>query len=269
MLLLPLSICIHVVKAEPSYPGDCIRFYAFTLYSPLNRTYNSQFLTLDLTFGAAMGIRYSLYYYLDGVYQEAIPYTIMNPSETHVVYQATASAKLPVLSLGSHSLTIFFICGGLLRPLPSNNETVYFNIDLNAPNNPPSPRTVDATPPIISDISLDNKTCASTDVPLNFTVSENASRIAYSLDGQQNVTIVGNATLNGLMVGAHNVTVYCWDEVGNVGASKTVSFYVADTASEAPEQPEFFLTALVVAASLAVAAVFAATVLVYWKKRKR
>ncbi len=101
---------------------------------------------------------------------------------------------------------------------------------------------------------------------LNFTVNENASRIAYNLDGNGYVAIAGNVTLNGLAVGAHNVTVYCWDEAGNVGSSKAAYFYVADVASESPEQPEFSLTALVTAISVTFAILIVAVV--YLKKRK-
>jgi hypothetical protein len=43
---------------------------------------------------------------------------------------------------------------------------------------------------------------------LNFTVSEAASRITYSLDEGDNVTITGNTTLSRLSEGAHSITVY-------------------------------------------------------------
>jgi hypothetical protein len=46
------------------------------------------------------------------------------------------------------------------------------------------------------------------------------------LDGEQNVTIVGNVTLPALSNGSHSLTVYATDEVGNTG-SKTVYFNIA------------------------------------------
>ena len=48
----------------------------------------------------------------------------------------------------------------------------------------------------------------------------------YSLDGGNNQTIISNVTLAALTNGAHNLTVYATDEVGNVG-SQTVFFNIA------------------------------------------
>lgn len=83
----------------------------------------------------------------------------------------------------------------------------------------------------------------------------------YSLDGENNVTIAGNTTLIGLSAGTHNVTVYAWDDAGNVGASDTVSFSVADS--------ESFSHMLVIAVSMAAAAIVVVGTLVYRKKRER
>ena len=115
-----------------------------------------------------------------------------------------------------------------------------------------------ANPPKVSILSLENETFASPDVPLNFTVSESASRIFYVLDGQENTTIGGNMTLTSLSNGLHNVTVYAMDEAGNVGASETVCFSV-----DAPAP-----TTMIVA-PIASFSVIGAGLLVYFKKRKR
>jgi hypothetical protein len=87
--------------------------------------------------------------------------------------------------------------------------------------------TVDATPPAISFLSLEDKTYDTSDVPLSFTVSEATFIITYSLDGQENVTVVGNTTLSGLSIGKHNLTVYATDMYGNT-AAETITFSVAD-----------------------------------------
>ena len=110
-------------------PDYYIRFYAFTLYSPLNKTYNTKFLTLNLSFTAGMGVRYSLYYYLDGKYVDVVPFSVEGAQEMHVTCPAIASTQLPELSEGSHSLTVFLTCQGLvLHPSPYNG-TVFFTID--------------------------------------------------------------------------------------------------------------------------------------------
>jgi len=110
-------------------PDYYIRFYAFTLYSPLNKTYNSKFLTLNLSFTAGMGVRYSLYYHLDEEYVDAIPFSVEGASEMHVTCPATGSTQLPELSEGSHSLTVFLECQGLALHPSSYNGTVFFTID--------------------------------------------------------------------------------------------------------------------------------------------
>jgi hypothetical protein len=94
------------------------------------------------------------------------------------------------------------------------------------------------------------------DVPLNFTVSESASKIEYVLDDDDAVMVEGNVTLAGLSAGVHNITVYVWDAAGNVGASETVTFMV-----------EPFPVVPVATASVTVVAV-STGILVYFKKRK-
>jgi hypothetical protein len=126
LLFVSLAVDTHFVKAESN---DYIQFSAFRLFSPLNRTYNSRFLTLNLTFGAAIGIKYSLYYKIDGKYECPIPFVIDNPNETHVVYKATGFVELPELSEGSHHLTIYLIAAGYQPKGLSYADTVYFTID--------------------------------------------------------------------------------------------------------------------------------------------
>ena len=70
---------------------------AFTLYSPLNVTYNSNPITLSLGFESFMGMPYVLSYYIDGKYQGDIPYIVQRSNETHIEYPATGSVDLPAL----------------------------------------------------------------------------------------------------------------------------------------------------------------------------
>ena len=120
---------------------------------------------------------------------------------------------------------------------------------------------IDATPPRISGLSIENKTYRTTDIPLNFTVNEPNSQVVYSLDGQKNVTIAGNTTLTNLPFGEHNVTVYATDNAGNTGTSEAVCFTV--------KEPEPFPTAFVAVASITSVIVIGIGLLVYFKKRKR
>jgi len=72
------------------------------------------------------------------------------------------------------------------------------------------------------------------------------------------VTVAGNTTLTELSFGLHNVTVYAEDTFGNVGASETVWFSVAEPFPAVP----------VAAASAVAVAIVGAGLLVYFKKRK-
>ena len=116
--------------------------------------------------------------------------------------------------------------------------------------------SVDTAPPVVSVFSPENLTCYSPEVQLNFTVTEPVSKMAYSLDGNDNVTVVSNSTLTGLSAGEHTIKVCAWDEAGNVGASETVTFTVAPF----PSTP--------VVASVASVAIVSVALLVYFKKRK-
>jgi hypothetical protein len=127
-----------------------------------------------------------------------------------------------------------------------SSETIYF--------------TVDITAPIVSILSIENRTYETSDKPLNFTINESATQVSYSLDGLDNVTIAGNTTLTNLPCGEHNVTVYATDEAGNIGKSETISFTIE-------EPPEPFPTTVVIA-SVVTVTVIGLGLLVYFKKRK-
>jgi hypothetical protein len=81
-------------------------------------------------------------------------------------------------------------------------------------------------PPRITIISPENKVYNASSVPLTFLIYEAFSSMSYSLDGQDNVTIADNATLNGLPNGSYNLTVYVTDRSGNTAASETIYFNI-------------------------------------------
>lgn len=116
--------------------------------------------------------------------------------------------------------------------------------------------------PAVVLVSPENQNYTAENVSLTFTVNKPVSWLGYSLDGQENVTITGNATLSGLAGGLHNVTVYAKDGFENTGASETVTFSVA-------AESESFQTNLVAVASGASAIVIAAGLLIYFKKFKK
>jgi hypothetical protein len=153
---------------------------------------------------------------------------------------------LPELSGGTHNLTVWVRAEQNYlswdNPIwAAFSDTITFNIDTTAPK--------------VSVLSPRDSLYNISDVPLNFIANEPFSKVTYSLDGQENVTISGNITLTGLLNGNHNVTIYVTDKAGNV-ASETISFSV-----------EVLFPVVAVAAASGVA-VIGVGLLVYFKKRK-
>lgn len=265
LLFVSLAAVISAVKADSTNPTS---YSVVKILFPANATYDSRFLTLNVTFPCG-GLRYTLTYSIDGKDEGFIPWEVENPNEVHVIYTAIGSVALPELSEGTHCLMATIVCGlyGYLGANPPGapfkptspggidyeatwTDTVYFTIDSGAGTTEPA-LPLDSVPPSISNISLDNRTCTSTEVPLNFTVDENISQVTYSLDGKENVTILGNTTLTGLSTGSHNITLYARDVAGNTGASETVTFTVANETERASP----VLVAAALAASMAVVGV--------------
>ena len=83
------------------------------------------------------------------------------------------------------------------------------------------------TSSVIKVLSPENKTYIVTDVLLEYKVNRAFYTTTYSLDGQANITIIGNATLTGLSEGPHNIIVYIEDTPGNISSSDIIHFTVA------------------------------------------
>ncbi len=79
-------------------------------------------------------------------------------------------------------------------------------------------------PPTVQITSPENKTYA--EITLAFTINRGTQWMGYSLDNQANVTIQAETKLSTLSQGAHNITIYANDTLGNMGFSNTVFFYV-------------------------------------------
>jgi hypothetical protein len=190
---------------------------AISILSPQNKTYNVS--DIPIIFKASESVS-EITYSLDG--QDKVT--------------VAGNATLTGLSDGLHTVTVYAetIFG-------TGSETTQFMVDL---------------PPIVTILSPENKTYGTSNVPLNFTINESVSQITYSLDGQENATNAGNATLTGLSNGEHNLIVYAQDNAGNIGASETIHFSV--------KVPFPILLVAVISVSVAVIGI---GLLVYLKKR--
>jgi N-acetylneuraminic acid mutarotase len=187
--------------------------------SPENKTYTR----LSLSFTVNRGT-------------EWMGYSIDNQANETV--NLKSEVNLSGLSQGTHSIKIY--ANDSLGNMGVSN-TVFFSID--------------TLPPVINIILPQNQSYGSTDIQLAFTVNENVTYLAYSLDEQANVTIIENVTLPALSSGSHQLTIFATDELGNSG-SETIYFNITP-----------FPVILVVAASTT-AIIALASGYLFFKRRK-
>jgi hypothetical protein len=95
---------------------------------------------------------------------------------------------------------------------------------------------------------------------LNFTVNEPFSKITYSINNQDNVSIAGNTTVTNLPYGNDKIIVYATNPAGNIGTSQTLTFDIA--------QPFPTVTVAAISGAIIVIIVVVAGLLVYFKKHK-
>jgi hypothetical protein len=251
-LLISAVAGFQTVKAQYTPDGQAfILVSPISIISPSNSTYTPQSLTLNLTvksFLDSSKANITIVYSVDGKTNTTID-TQSTPVYVGIqsYYLITGWATLPEMPEGSHSITVYgkYEFPGSYHNIGLDNRTVYFTVN-------------DGNPPIISDLSLENKTYNQDNLPLNFTVDEPPSWIGYCLDGQDNVTITENFTLTELPSGSHTLTIYANDTVGNMGTSSTIAFSVAEP----------FPTALLVGAVAIVAVVGAGLLVLFWKRRR-
>jgi hypothetical protein len=278
MLIIPAPLTLVEVKADSNnlmvLPG------LVTLYSPVNTTYYSNFLSLNLSYGWGAGMQCKLNYSIDGQFGGPIPLTYNDSAAPvfQMIASETGYVQLPELQNGSHKLTISVeadlddyhganppgapfkqAAPGSANWVASWVDTVDFTVNsIVSMQSVSTSNLTNTVPPIISNLSIENTTYNSTDIPLNFTVNTNTLKATYSLDGKDNVTVAGNSTLTNVPVGTHTLVIYAFDDAGNNAASKTVNFAVAIFASLTPDrhpQPLPIVTIIAVLVAFTVGAV--------------
>ena len=150
-----------------------------------------------------------------------------------------------------------YAIGGFTTVFSGFDSPAEFTVTRYATNEVYTPVGYGTVPPTINVVSPGSQTYNESSVSLVFTVNKPVNWMGYSVDGGATVTIEGNAILEGLANGVHNVTVYARDAFGNVGASETGSFTV-----EVP------FPVILVVAPVASMAVVGAVVALYFRKRK-
>jgi parallel beta-helix repeat protein len=113
--------------------------------------------------------------------------------------------------------------------------------------------------------SPENKTYTVNSVSLSFTVSEATLWTKYSLDEKANVTITEDITLSDLSNGEHSITIYAQDTDGQIRASETIYFTIAE--GDGTPQSEFSAIILIAAIILLVAII--GVILFYFLKAEK
>lgn len=214
MAIIVEQTAIPNVKAQtPSYFGVGIA-------SPANESLYTVGLlnvSLEVIVKGVESPQVFMNYSLDGVSNGSIPYLVDSvfnyaPFLTNWFDGSTTLQA----SQGKHNLTI--TTG--INSIPLNVTTIHFTVNF-------------FEPPIISNLSIQNKTYKTNSLPLDFTTSEPTAWIGYSLDNSPNISVTGNTTLSNLTDGSHTLKVYANDTVGNVGWTSTV-FFTVDTSTPSP-----------------------------------
>jgi len=232
--------------------------------SPSNSTYDSGLLMLDVSFKLMLNVEktnISVLCSLDGKENTTVLVSAkLFPVETTITYAngstqtgisslfayyiINASVALPELPEGFHSIQVY----GRYEHAGGSNYNVHDSSMVRFTIN-------NGKAPVISNLSLENKTYSQDKLNLNFTVDESPSWMGYCLDEQANVTLAGNLTLIQLPYGSHIMNIYANDTVGNMGSSATINFSIAEP----------FPTTLALS-SAGVVAIVGLALLVYFKK---
>jgi len=265
--LTTLFVGFHPVQAQHIEDGRQFPLASpIKITSPSNSTYSSGLLMLNITFTMmhnAHITNMTMLYTVDGKANVTLPVsstfvpltatrTYKNGTTEEVIsiysyYVITGHVDLPEFPKGSHNISVYgkYERGGGSSFDVLDDCTVYCTIN-------------DGNAPVISSVSVENKTYSQDNLSLNFTVNQPTSWIGYCLDGQTNVTAIGNFALSELASGSHTLTIYANDTVGNMGTSATISFSIAE-----PFPTTIALT------SIATIAILGTGISLYFKKYRR
>jgi len=243
--------------------------------SPIENNSSFKVNNLNLTITATSGNSIlntsrwinTIYYKVDWQQKNTYVYRYMNdelnPFEYSTSFNLTG-INGTLIPEGKHTLTVYAIEEGQFFHAPVQSEMsglkkiVYNSFQIEGSTSVSF--TIDRTAPNITISSIENTIYSQNAVPLNFTINEPVTKLAYNLDNGSNITMTGNMTLTDLSLGEHNLTIYAWDATGNVGASETLVFTIAETFP--------MLTLAIVASSVVIIFLVAFSILLFRRHRK-
>ena len=178
----------------------------------------------------------TIYYKVDWQQKNTYVYRYMNDELSSFDYSTSfnlTGINGTLIPEGKHTLTVYAVEEGQFYHAPVSSglsglkKIVYNSFQIEGFTSVSF--TIDRTAPNITVLSIENTTYSQNAIPLKFTINEPVSKLAYNLDNGDNNTLTGNMTLTDLSVGEHNLIIYAWDVAGNVGASETIVFTIAET----------------------------------------
>ena len=147
--------------------------------------------------------------------------------------------------------------GGSIFAKVSSSASIQFLFDISKPN--------------ITILTPQNQTYTTSQIPLNFSISEPTDSITYSLDQYPSQIIYENTTLSNLAVGTHSLTIYANDTIGRLGSSQTVYFTIAqDTETQISTEKTsqtFPTTSLAIISACSIVFTGIAIAVIYVKRR--
>jgi hypothetical protein len=204
ILLTSLSLqTVHLGDANPSIsldsgptPDLSLIPPIISVYSPTNGTfYNTS--SLVLAFNASVTYPspstdivegWWTYYAADWMHGTGDKDTILIDQQSSVTSKEY-SINLTDIPEGNHTLAVY-VTSYAESGHYANSATSQSMIDF----------SIDYTPPRITRLSVENKTYETSNLALDFAVDEATSKLTYSLDGKDAVTVEGNTILQGYLM---------------------------------------------------------------------
>jgi hypothetical protein len=262
-------LLVNLAAADPMYeiPPPNIR-----VASPVNdKTYNVSAIPLsftipDLSYWGSFQV-FQVQYSLDGVLRSVDGYVLSDPF----------SIALPALAEGSHYLRV----QAKVSLVPSSNRVMPPDWDMAFSSEVRF--VVDTKVPSVSFLSAQGAVYDGVEFLCNFTVSEWAAWLGYSLDGKSVVTVTDRVSstevfgtynyrlaLSGLSAGVHSLTVFAEDLGGSRVASEPFLFSLAQgTTSDTDQTSTPFPIAWTAIAIIVSAALVSFGLVAYFLRRKK
>jgi hypothetical protein len=178
----------------------------------------------------------------------------------------SATIDLAGLIDGWHKLTLTASGTSPYNPDPKDGASIFAKVSSSASIQ----FLFDISKPNITILTPQNQTYTASQIPLNFSISEQTDSITYSLDQHQSQIIHENTTLSNLAVGTHSLTIYANDTIGRLGSSETVYFTIAqdtETQISTERTSQTFPTALAIISACSIVFIGIAIAVIYVKRR--